>query len=71
MLGKVSSGIKLDTNVLSKDVEFLSSLLREKYGFKTSINKRGAINQYVIYIDKSYIEDFFEIVKPYLHPSMK
>jgi len=69
---KVSSGIKLCTNgFVYKDVEFLSSLLREKYGLKTSINKTGAINQYVIYINKSSIEDFYEIVKPYLHPSMK
>jgi len=69
---KVSSGIKLCTNgFVYKDVEFLSSLLRDKYGLKTSINKTGAINQYVIYINKSSLENFYEIVKPYLHPSMK
>jgi len=69
---KVSSGIQLCTNgFVYKDVEFLSSILREKYGLKTSINKTGGINQYVIYISKSSLEDFYEIVKPYLHPSMK
>jgi len=69
---KVSSGIKLGKNgLVYKDVEFLSSILREKYGLKTSINKTGGINQYVIYISKSSLEDFYEIVKPYLHPSMK
>jgi LAGLIDADG DNA endonuclease family len=70
--GKVSSGIQLCTDgFVYKDVEFLSSILREKYGLKTSINKTGAINQYCIYISKSPIEEFYEIVKPYLHPSMK
>jgi hypothetical protein len=69
---KVSSGMKLCTDgFVYKDVEFLSSILREKYGLKTSINKTGAINQYCIYISKSSIEEFYEIVKPYLHPSMK
>jgi hypothetical protein len=69
---KVSSGIKLSINgFIYKDVEFLSSILRDKYGLKISINKVGVINQYVIYISKSSIEDFYEIVKPYLHPSMK
>jgi ubiquinol-cytochrome c reductase cytochrome b subunit len=69
---KVSSGIKLCTDgFVYKDVEFLSSILREKYGLKTSINKTGVINQYCIYISKSSIEEFYEIVKPYLHPSMK
>lgn len=69
---KVSSGIKLCINgFIYKDVEFLSSILRDKYGLKISINKVGVINQYVIYISKSSIEDLYEIVKPYLHPSMK
>lgn len=46
---KVSSGIKLCTDgFVYKDVEFLSSILREKYGLKISINKTGAINQYCI-----------------------
>jgi hypothetical protein len=69
---KVSSGIKLCTNgFVYKDVEFLSSILREKYGLKTSINKTDTINQYCIYISKSSIKEFYEIVNPYLHPSMK
>jgi hypothetical protein len=51
---------KLCTNgFVYKDEEFLSTILRDKYGLKISIN------QYVIYINKSSIEDFYEIVKPY------
>lgn len=69
--GKVSSGLKIATNSFSKEeVEYLATLLRNKYGFKISVISAGHINQYNLYFSKSSMKLLAQIVKPYLHPSM-
>lgn len=69
--GKVSSGLKIATNSFSKDeVEYLASILRNKYSFKVSVNSAGCINQYNLYFSKSTMKLLGEIIKPYLHTSM-
>ena len=75
--GKVSSGLKLSTNCLTRDENlFLCKILFEKYGITATIQKAGAINkdftkQYHIYIAKQSMPRLAAIVLPWLHPSMK
>lgn len=69
--GKVSSGLKIATNSFTYDeVNFLAKILRDKYNFKVSVIKAGALNQYNLYISKSSMKDLVEIIKPYLHSTM-
>jgi len=69
--GKVSSGLKIATNNFSYDeVNILAKILRDKYNFKVSVVKAGALNQYNLYISKSSMYNLVEIIKPYLHHSM-
>jgi hypothetical protein len=68
---KLSSGLKLATNSFSNsEVEYLSIILRNKYGFKVSVISGSHKNQYNLYISKSSMEMLAQIVKPYLHVSM-
>lgn len=65
-------GIKFSSNCFKLDeVKFLAKILEDKFNLKTSIHKTGAINQYNIYIIKSSLPKFIEIVKPYVHPTMQ
>jgi hypothetical protein len=49
--GKVGSGLKLLTNCFDlNDLEFLISLLKDKYDLHSSIQSAGVDNQYFIYI---------------------
>jgi LAGLIDADG DNA endonuclease family len=69
--GRVSSGLKIATNSFTKnEVEYLSTLLKNKYGFKVSVISAGKLNQYNLYFSKSSMNLLAQIVKPYLHPSM-
>jgi hypothetical protein len=66
-----NKGIKFTTNCFTlNEIKLLSNVLTEKYNLKTSIIKTGPVNQYNIYIAKSSIETFRDIVKPYVHETM-
>lgn len=68
---KVSSGLKLSTNSFTyQEVKFLAEVLKDKYKFKVTVNKAGALNQYVLYFSKNSMTDLASVVKPYMHPSM-
>ena len=67
--GKVSSGMKLSTNNFTKqEVILLSNFINNKYNLKTTIQKA---DQYIIYISKNDKLKIFNLVKDYIHPSMK
>lgn len=69
--GKASSGLKICTNSFTyEEVKFLAEVLKDKYGFKVTVNKAGALNQYVLYFSKNSMGDLAKVVKPYMHPSM-
>jgi len=66
-----NKGLKYCTNSFSlKEVQYLSSILYDKYSIKTSIHKVSVINQYNLYVHKSSLKELTIIVKPYMHPSM-
>jgi ubiquinol-cytochrome c reductase cytochrome b subunit len=70
--GRVSSGLKLATNhFLLSEVQILSSFLNNKYDLATTIQSTSTPNKFIIYVPKKKIEKLNEIVKPYIHPSMK
>jgi len=67
-----NQGISIATNSFSyEDCVFLSKILTEKYGLKTSVVKSGHINQWKINIWKQSMPDLVSIVKPYVIDEMK
>lgn len=68
---KASSGLKIATNSFTyEEVNFLCEVLREKYQFKVSVHKTGALNQYNIYFSKNSMNKLVELIKPYMDKSM-
>ena len=68
---KVSSGLKIATNSFTyEEVNFLAEVLRDKYQFKVSVQKAGALNQYNLYFSKNSMNKLVEIIKPYMHTTM-
>lgn len=68
---KVGKGIKLCTNSYTyEEVNFLCNILLKKYNLKSTPNKTGVKNQYVIYIHKESIERLKEIIKKHMVESM-
>lgn len=66
-----NKGLKFCTNGFTiKEVKYLASLLNSQYNLNPSIHKTGIVNQYNIYIPKSYLNNLIEIVRPYIHPTM-
>jgi hypothetical protein len=64
-------GFKFATNSFTLDeINYLASILKNKYNLNSSIHKSGLNNQYNIYILKSSFNELVKIVKPYFHPSM-
>ena len=66
-----NKGFKFAKNSFTlKETKFLADILNKKYKLKVSIIKTGAVNQYNIYIIKSSMDTFIEIVKPHMHSSI-
>lgn len=62
-------GIKLCTNCFKlSDVQYLVSILKNKYKLTLAIHSAGALNQYNIYIPKSNLPVLIPLVSPHLHP---
>lgn len=69
---RAGKGLKLATkNFTYDECNRLAYLLRNKFHLKISIHKTGHINQWNLYIHKESIINLYNIIKPYLHPSMK
>lgn len=69
---KSGKGLKLSTNSFKyNELLFLIKLFYDKYDIKVSIVKTGVYNQYNLYIWKESIPKLFNLVKPYIIPSMK
>lgn len=72
--GKVSSGLHLATNNFTKlEVLRLCQILKSKYNLKANIQSAGDKykKQFTIYIPKESMQHLTNIVKPYIHSSMK
>jgi hypothetical protein len=66
-----NKGLKFCTNSFTlKEIKILQKILFDKYNLKSTIHRTGLINQYNIYILKSYMNDLINIVKPHIHPTM-
>lgn len=66
-----NKGLKFSTNSFTlKDIQYLTSILKNKYNINTSIHKTGIINQYNLYVPKSSLCDLIKIVELYIHPTM-
>ena len=67
-----NQGLNIATNSFTyEDCVFLSEIIREKYGLKTSVVKAGYIDQWKISIWKQSMTDLVSIVKPYIIDEMK
>ena len=65
-------GIFIATNCFSyNDCVFLATILTNKFGFKTSVIKTGAPNQWRISIWKQSMPLLRQLVKPYFIPEME
>ena len=70
--GKTGSGLKLSTNSFTYlECIKLVQVLFDNFNLKASIQSAGVPSQYIIYIWKESMPLLREIVKPYVHPSMK
>jgi hypothetical protein len=68
---KCGSSVKIATNCFTeKEVLFLCEILKKKYNIISSKSKTGRDKEYIIYIYKSSLLNFSNIVKPYMLPSM-
>lgn len=66
-----NKGIKFCTNSFTlKEIKYLALVLKKKYNLDSTIHKSGLNNQYNIYIPKSNLNLFRDIVNPYFHPTM-
>ena len=67
-----SGGVKFSTNSFTyEDVEFLGTVLKEKYNLDCTVQSAGVKNQYNLYILKNSMQDFNNIVRPYMVKSME
>ncbi len=67
-----NQGIYLATNSFTyEDCVYLSKIIKEKYGLKTSVVKAGHFAQWKISIWKQSMADLVLIVKPYIIDEMK
>lgn len=68
---KCGSSIKIATNCFTeKEVLFLCEILKKKYNIIASKHKTGRDREYCIYIYKSSLLNFSNVVKPYMVFSM-
>jgi hypothetical protein len=49
----------------------MQKFLKEKYGWKVSLNKSGVENQYVLYVQSVSMINLYMVVKPFIVDSMK
>jgi hypothetical protein len=67
----VEQGLRLATYCFTfKEVKFLCTVLKNKYNITAKAAKSGKSKGYFIYIDKSSMNLFANIIKPYLHYSL-
>lgn len=70
--GKVGDALKFSTNSYTySDCLVLVNALNTNFKIKSSIQKAGADNQYIIYVWKESMPSLREIVRPYIIPGMK
>lgn len=68
---RVGAGIKISTNnFVKEDVILLINVLFFKWGIKSSIQKCGKLNQWVIYISKLSVPLVQNLIKDFIVPSM-
>lgn len=69
--GKASAGLKIATNCFTiQEVEYLCSVLNDKYKLNSRSQSAGAPNQNIIYFPKSSMSTLSKLVKPYMVSSM-
>ena len=68
---KCGSGVRFATNKYTiQDVQRLCTILKQKYSIKATSNKCGRPQQRVIYISSKSMNTFYNIIKPYIIPTM-
>lgn len=70
--GKLNNGLKIASNNFNYNEHLiLINILKNKYNLDVSIIKSGYKNQYNLYFNTNSMSNLINIVKPYIHPSMK
>jgi ubiquinol-cytochrome c reductase cytochrome b subunit len=65
-------GLKLTRNNFTYlECEILANILRKKFNLIVSIHKTGYINQWNLYIHKISMSQLHELLKDFIHSSMK
>lgn len=68
---KGGSSLKIATNNFTyEEIQFLCNILLKLYNIKASVQKAGINKGYILYIQKNSMENFINIIKPYMHKSM-
>lgn len=68
---KTQSGLRLVPNNFNlEEIKFLRLLLKKKFNINTSIHASGSNKSYIIYIKSNSVNDFINIVNPYIHKSI-
>jgi len=69
---KVGKGLKFSTNSFTyESCLILVNALNENFNLKSSIQKTGANDQYIIYVWKESMDDLRKIVSPYIISEMR
>lgn len=68
---KINNTVRIATNNFSfEEIEFLSTVLYNKYNLKSKPQSAGKSKGHILYFSSSSMVEFSNIVKPYMHPSM-
>lgn len=69
---KLRESARIATNNFTKEeIEELSLVLENKYNLKVSVQSGGKSKGHILSIHKSSLLDFFNIIKPFTHPSLR
>ena len=68
---KTHNTVRLATNCFKlSELEFLCKLLKDKFNLDLSVHKSGKNKRYILYVKKSSLTRFIDLVKPHMLPSM-
>lgn len=68
---RINNTVRIATNCFSyEEIEFLSTVLYNKYNLKSNPQSSGKDKGYILYFSSSSMVDLSNIVKPFMLPSM-
>lgn len=68
---RINNTVRIATNNFTYvEIQFLCDVLYEKFNIKATVNKNGKDKGYIIYIKRESYLIFYNLIKPYILPSM-